>query len=213
VSVEKRRKGGHTVYLARWREVTRRRARTFTRKADAEAFERERRREAALGAHGLARALPDVTRDWLRRWWDAEAAGWAPSTRRTQASSIDLWIEPYGGGVRLRDLGDARVRRWRTDAGQRGRAGPVGRPRRGRSRRPPPANPCHGLRRLTVAVSRPHALSPTEVELVRASMATLRDVALLALLAYSGLRPGEAIAIRWRDVGRCSSSTAPSRTG
>jgi hypothetical protein len=98
VSVEKRRKGGHTVYLARWREVTRRRARTFTRKADAEAFERERRREAALGAHGLARALPDVTRDWLRRWWDAEAAGWAPSTRRTQASSIDLWIEPYGGG-------------------------------------------------------------------------------------------------------------------
>jgi integrase len=33
-------------------------------------------------------------------------------------------------------------------------------------------------------------------------MPTLRDVALLALLAYSGLRPGEAIAIRWRDVGR-----------
>lgn len=38
MSVEKRRKGGRTVYLARWRDGTRQRARTFTRKTDAEAF-------------------------------------------------------------------------------------------------------------------------------------------------------------------------------
>jgi hypothetical protein len=32
-------------------------------------------------------------------------------------------------------------------------------------------------------------------------MPTLRDVGLLGLLAYAGLRPGEALALRWRDVG------------
>ena len=33
-------------------------------------------------------------------------------------------------------------------------------------------------------------------------MPTLRDVALLGLMAYAGLRSGEALALRWRDVGR-----------
>ena len=32
-------------------------------------------------------------------------------------------------------------------------------------------------------------------------MPTVRDVVLVGLLAYAGLRPGEALALRWRDVG------------
>lgn len=211
MSVEKRRKGGRTVYLARWRRDGRQVARTFARKRDAEAFERERRREATLGAHGLPEPSPMPLGDWLRRWWDAEAPGWAPSTRRTQASSIDLWIEPFIAGVRLRDLGHARVRRWREEivaAGcpptQVNKAARVLSAALGVAVREGllPANPVTGLRRLQVAVSRPRALSPAEVELVRAQMPTLRDVALLGLLAYAGLRPGEALALRWRDVGR-----------
>lgn len=60
-----------------------------------------------------------------------------------------------------------------------------------------PANPCHGIRRLPVLVDRPRALTPSEVEKVRAHMPTLRDVVLVGLLAYAGLRPGEAFALPW----------------
>jgi integrase len=58
------------------------------------------------------------------------------------------------------------------------------------------------LRLAKQAPTRPHALTPEEVELVRPQMPTLHDVCLLGLLAYAGLRPGEVLALRWRDVGR-----------
>jgi len=65
-----------------------------------------------------------------------------------------------------------------------------------------PGNPVSGLRLAKHAPMRPRALTPEEVELLRAQMPTLRDVCLLGLLAYAGLRPGEVLALRWRDVGR-----------
>jgi integrase len=51
-------------------------------------------------------------------------------------------------------------------------------------------------------VARPHALAPLEVERIRAEMPTMRDVALVGLLAYAGLRPEEALALTWGSVGR-----------
>ncbi|MEZ0284413.1 MAG: tyrosine-type recombinase/integrase [Thermoleophilia bacterium] len=113
--------------------------------------------------------------------------------------------------MRMRDLGHARVRRWRQEiraAGcpptQANKAARVLSAALGVAVRESliPANPCQGLRRLPVVVARPRALSPAEVELVRVQMPTLRDVALLGLMAYAGLRSGEALALRWRDVGR-----------
>ena len=77
--------GGRTRYVARWRRDGRSFARSFDRKADAVAFERERRREATLGAHGLPEPSPMPLADWLRRWWGAESPRLAPSTRRTYA--------------------------------------------------------------------------------------------------------------------------------
>jgi integrase len=112
--------------------------------------------------------------------------------------------------VRLRDLGPPRVREWRAeiiDAGcpptqanhalsvlsaALGAAAADGRI---------PANPCLGIRKLTVAIARPRALAPLEVERLRAEMPSLRDVVLVGLLAYAGLRPGEALALTWASVG------------
>jgi integrase len=42
-------------------------------------------------------------------------------------------------------------------------------------------------------------LAPTTIEAMRASLG-LRDATLISVLAYAGLRPGEALALRWRDV-------------
>jgi integrase len=200
MSVEPRRKGGKTRYVARWRQDGRQRARTF-----------DRRRDATLGAHGLPEPSPMALGDWLRRWWEAHAPSWAPSTRRTHAGLLDLWISPYLEGVRLRDLGHARVRAWQAEiraAGctpkQAGKAARVLSAALGVAVREGllPGNPVSGLRLAKQAPTRPHALTPEEVELVRAQMPTLRDVCLLGLLAYAGLRPGEVLALRWRDVGR-----------
>lgn len=211
MSVEKRSKGGRARYVARWRQDGRARAKTFDRRSDAVAFERERRREATLGAHGLPEPSPITLLEWVRRWWDAEAPGWSPSTRRTYANLIDLWIVPYAGGVRLRDLGHARVRAWREEIVRAG-CPPTQANKATRVLSAAlgvavtdgllPSNPVRGLRRLHVAISRPRVLDPEQVERLRAAMPTVRDVVLVGLLAYAGLRPGEALALRWGDVGR-----------
>ena len=49
---------------------------------------------------------------------------------------------------------------------------------------------------------RAEAASRTRGGRLRAQMPTIRDVVLLGLLAYAGLRPGEAIALTWGSVGR-----------
>jgi integrase len=44
-------------------------------------------------------------------------------------------------------------------------------------------------------------LSPRQIESVRRTMLKrLRDATLVSVLAYAGLRPGEALALRWKDV-------------
>jgi integrase len=43
------------------------------------------------------------------------------------------------------------------------------------------------------------ALSPATVEAMRAALG-VRDAALLSVLAYAGLRPGEALGLRWGDI-------------
>jgi integrase len=64
-----------------------------------------------------------------------------------------------------------------------------------------PGNPCAGLRRLPTRIERPRALSPIEAEKIRAALPTLRDRALWGLMYAAGLRPEEALALRWRSVG------------
>ncbi len=52
---------------------------------------------------------------WLETWFERGRIEWARSTQQHRAAILDKWIAPYLSGVRLRDLGEARVRRWRHD--------------------------------------------------------------------------------------------------
>jgi integrase len=45
----------------------------------------------------------------------------------------------------------------------------------------------------------PPALSIAEVEAIRAAMKQ-PDATLISVLAYAGLRPGEALALKWGDI-------------
>jgi integrase len=62
------------------------------------------------------------------------------------------------------------------------------------------ANPARGVRkgpRPRHQEVRP--LPPSSIERMRAA-STPRDAALISVLAYAGLRPGEALALQWRDI-------------
>jgi integrase-like protein len=115
MSIQARRSDGRTRWLVRWEVEGRHRGRTFDRKADAEAFEREVRRRSQLGAHTPAEPSREPLADWLRRWFTRDSPAWAASTRQHRGYVIGKWISPFLGGVRLSDLGSARVRQWRAD--------------------------------------------------------------------------------------------------
>ncbi|HEX3332583.1 MAG TPA: site-specific integrase [Gaiellales bacterium] len=209
MSVQKRVRGNQKRWVVRWREGGQQLSRTFDRKEDADTFERETRRRAQMGAHAPAAASTELLGDYLRGWWATESPLWARSTRLSRAGVLDLWIKPYLKGYRLRDLGASRVREWRADivaAGapntQANHALSVLSAALGCAVRDGklPANPCQAVRRLPVLVERPHALAPIDVERIRAAMPTMRDVVLVGLLAYAGLRPAEAFALTWDSV-------------
>lgn len=211
MSVQRRNRGGRRRYEVRWREEGRQRSRTFDRRADALAFDAERRRRAQLGAHAPAEPSPEPLRVWLETWWTRDAHGWARSTRMVRAGVIDKWIAPYLGDVPLRDLGEDRVMEWRgqvrADGCSPGQANAAlgilsAALSSARRARKVPANPCQGIRRLRVEVKRPRALTPEQVEAIRMAMVHPRDATLVSVMAYGGLRPQEALALRWSDVGR-----------
>ena len=211
MSVHKLTRGRRVRYSVRWREGRRQRSRSFDRRGDAEAFDAEMRRRSQLGAFAPAEPSKELLRDWLRTWWQLDGVRWEPSTRSRRASVIDLWIVPYLGDVRLRDLGSARVRDWRALIVERGcpptqanHALSIVSAALGAAARDGllPFNPALRIGKLPVSVRRPKALAPMEVELIRANVPELRDAVLVGLLCYAGLRPEEALALTWGSVGR-----------
>jgi integrase len=55
-------------------------------------------------------------------------------------------------------------------------------------------------------------LSPATIEMMRAAC-WIRDATLISVLAYSGLRPGEALDLRWQHVGQRTLTVHASKTG
>jgi hypothetical protein len=86
---------------------------TLSRLEDARRFEAERRRQTELGAHAAPEASAMRLGEWLEIWFERGKVEWARSTLKHRA--VDKWIVPHLSGVRLRDLGEARIRRWRED--------------------------------------------------------------------------------------------------
>jgi integrase len=69
-----------------------------------------------------------------------------------------------------------------------------------------PANPVAPIRKPTQRRTRTvRPIPPATVEKIRRKLIAggrVRDATLVSVLAYAGLRPGEALALRWGDVGK-----------
>jgi integrase len=212
VAIEKRkRKDGSTAWVYRWHEGRRYRAKVFDTKRAAELFEAEIRRRRQMGSLGLDEGGRRTIDDLHSAWWEVHSPGIAPATRRSYEGAWRSLIEPRLGGLRLSQLTTRRIeefvhgllaegvgeasaeKAWVVLSAMLGRAqawGWIGTSPMVAARKPRK----RGTRRV------PGALVPREVEAVRSSMAQ-RDAAMVSVLAYVGLRPGELLALRWEDVG------------
>lgn len=213
--IQKRRtKGGEDRWVVRWYEAGRagaRRTRTFDREKDAVRFETAVRRAQQLGQ--LASEVigsEQLLEEFIDEWWDKYATAYLrPGTLATYAAPLDVWIVPYLGKLRLRDISRETVDAWVAGMQKKGAGAPTinralgvlqGIFRRAVEWRRVAANPVAGAPRLAHARSSAiEARTPELVERIRGKLGRA-DAALVSVLAYQGLRPGEAFALEWRDL-------------
>lgn len=211
MSVEKvTRAGGEVVWRVRWRQQGRNRARTFSTRRDAADFDAEVRRQRRAGSLAALDAGAETLGGYVTDTWaSTHAATLAPKTRLHYASLYDHHLRPHLASIPLRDISPETISRWQADRLAAG-AGPVavrhsmdllgsvlehafvaGRIAENPVRRVKKA------RRPRREEVRP--LSPRTVEAMRAALGQ-RDATLVSVLAYAGLRPGEALGLRWGDI-------------
>lgn len=200
-------------WAVRWRDAAgRNRQRTVARKADALLLDADLRRRRQLGSLSQLDAGAEALDDYVAgTFTPAHLAPLAPTTQKQYAALYDARISPTLGGCALRDLTPDMIARWQGGLLAAG----VGR----ESIRKTAAllstilqrateselifrNPARLVRPVPPSEHRREVrpLSPAEVERLRGSLGQ-RDAALVSVLAYCGLRPGEALALRWRHVG------------
>jgi integrase len=203
-----KRNRGH-VWEVRYREGGRHRSRVFDRKADAEDFQADVRRRKQLGTLTQLHAGDQLLADFGVEWWRLHAEpNLQESTLRRYSRMWDRHVLPHLGRYRLREVTPEVVASYRAEL----TAGGVGDASIRKA-----MFMLQGVLGLAVlhgaiaynpvkAVRKPRQLSrvvrplaPQTVEAIRRQL-SLRDATLVSVLAYAGLRPGEALALRWSSV-------------
>jgi integrase len=217
VSVERVERKGGAVWRVRWRdEQGRARSKVVGRKRDADAFDAEVVRRKRTGDLDLLTGGREALADFAEEWWKLYAVpNLASRTLRSYAGLWDRHVLPRLGSMRLSAISPEVVERFRAELEADG----VGLPtvhralvllqsvlRRAVEWRRIGHNPVKAVQKPKVRRQREvRPLSPLTVEQLRAVVAKrrrhgARDAAMIGLLAYAGLRPQEALALRWEDV-------------
>lgn len=226
---EKITPAGTKRYVVRWREAGRNRTRAFTRRRDAEAYDAEIIRRKQLGAIAVQQldgGRETLDAYVSASWGPSHLPTVTPKTRGQYVAVYDRHISPYLGEMPLRDLRPTTIGAWQAQRLADG-AGPrvtqqamtlLGSILRSAAADELIAsNPVPLVKKAKTPRARPvEALAPSEVEAIRVALQVqqldargrrtritrtpLRDATLVSVLAYSGLRPGEALALRWGKV-------------
>ena len=211
MSVEKvTRSGGEVVWRVRWRQHGRNRARTFSTRRDARDFDAEVRRQRRAGSLAALDAGVETLGEYVTGAWAAShAATLAPKTPLHYAGLYDYHLRPFLGSIALREMTPEVIGRWQADRLASG-AGPIA------VRHAMDllgsilehafvgghlaANPARRVKKARAPRREEvQPLSPGTIEAMRAAL-DARDATLISVLAYAGLRPGEALGLRWGDV-------------
>jgi len=214
MSVERVQRKNGAVWRVRWRENGQPHSRVLGSKRDAELFEADVKRRKRLGQLAQIDAGRQTVAEFAREWWRVHAEpNLTPRTRETYAIVFDKHILPRVGGLPLREVTPAVVAGLSADL-QRAGVGPAATRKAltvlqgifscavtwGHVQ----SNPVVGVRKPSA--KRQRTVAPPSLAVVERMRAQLRsdgrqrDATLLAVLAYAGLRPQEALALPWHNV-------------
>jgi integrase len=215
MSVERvERKDGTIVWRVRWRQGGRNRSKVLGRKRDAEAFDAELVRKKRTGELAQLDAGKELLADFGEEWWRLYAEpNLAKSTLQVYAVQWDAHVLPRLGAIPLRELTPDVINRFRLELEADG-VGPAsirksltllqGVLQRACEWGRIPSNPAVPVRKPSPGRARAVVpLAPETVEAIRDWMLSrqmVRDATLVSVLAYAGLRPGEALALTWVHV-------------
>lgn len=226
VSVKRK---GNGRYEVRWREAGRRRGRTFDRAGDADKFATKVRRQQQVGGLvELDSDNPITVGEYVvQRWWPRHAKPHlAENTRRVYARVWENHARERLADVPIKLAGTSTFEDLQLELLERDP--PVGAETirklmtmlqsvmalavRDESLPSITANPVTAVRRPSAPRRRGLAIWPTTVEAIihgrwivdekrkRWRELSRRDRVLVAVLAYAGLRPEEALALLWGDI-------------
>ena len=217
---------GSVRWRVRWRDGGRgsaERSRTFDRKADAVAFDDERRRRRRLGDLGIVVGSRDTLDEYVTETWaPTHVVTLAPKTATIYAQMYDLHIAPHLGHFRLAELTPEVIARWQAEriAAGAGRAsilkslqllGSI--LQRAMESERIARNPVRLVRKAPRPPRREvRPLPPATIEAIRAAC-WIRDATLVSVLAYAGLRPGEALDLQWQHIGERTLTVYAHKTG
>ncbi|MCW2999161.1 MAG: site-specific integrase [Solirubrobacterales bacterium] len=234
---------GERRYVVRWREGARNRSRAFRRKKDAVAYDAEVTRRRQLGPIALQTldaGRETLDEFAMGSWATSRRVALAPSTVRLYASLYDTHIAPYLGSVPLRELTPDRISTWQAERVDAGAGREVIRKahtlignvlQRAVESGRIATNPQRVVRKVKSAQrTETRPLAPASVEAMRSFLLANRgvdkrgrafrvtdqperDATLLSVLAYAGLRPGEALTMTWGNVGDRTLTINASKTG
>ncbi|MGA8337361.1 MAG: site-specific integrase [Solirubrobacteraceae bacterium] len=201
---------GSVRWKVRWRQGGRYRARTFDRKGDATNFAADVRRRQQVGTLSTIDSGRITLAEYVSETWSkAYRASLSESTRRRYGYLYDRHILPELGPLTLIEITPDVIARWQSDRLAAG-GGPVavrnaatllgGILQRALESGHLQSNPARAVRKSAVPRRKEvRPLAPAVVERMR-RVASPRDAVLISVLAYAGIRPGEALALQWRDV-------------
>ena len=175
---------------------------------DAKVFDAQVKRDRQTRGLVLVDRGTMTVAEWTERWWKEKSHEWSPNTEKQYRSAYTRFVYPLLGGYQLREVTPGLIVDWKTELRD------VSSPTLKKT-----MTFLSGLFRAAVLhghietnplreVSKPQdskrlaptPFSPVEIEQLRGIMG-LRDATLVAVLGYMGLRPGEALRLRWEDIG------------
>ena len=192
-----------------WRENGKQRTRTFATEKDARHFAADVERAIKTRGYDL-RGNSQSLITWATRWITVYGVAWKASTMAQRADMLERHIAPRLGGYNLNEISRAVLQDFRRDMLRDGAtAKTVNSVWRVLSACLGSAvedgalqiNPCAGIKSLRVDPPKRTVINEHDVaRIFEALTGQPRDARLFALMVFAGLRPAEAIALRWDSV-------------